>query len=51
MGRAQACQEGFSAPRPLRSAALPSYPIEAQGHPTRPLTNMHPANPLRLVLN
>lgn len=33
---AQACQEGFSAPppRPLRPAALHSYPIQAQGRPT-----------------
>lgn len=43
---AQACQEGFSAPRPLRPAALYSYPVEAQGRPTRPLTDTHPAKPL-----
>ena len=46
VGQAQACQEGFSAPRLLRPTALPSYPMEAQGRPTRPLTDTHPTNPL-----
>lgn len=43
---AQACQEGFSAPCPLRPPGLHSYPIKAQGRPSRPLTDTHPANPL-----